>query len=424
MSALTREEAALRLADQRPSPGPGRLLRAGWYLLLIALVAAGGVAIAHRTAHGLAATNLTSITPWGAWIAFYIYFVGLSAGAFLLSSLIYVFGMARFERLGRMALLTALVAMIVALTFVLLDLGRMERALSALVYFNWLSPLAWEMRFYVIYILLLAAELWFAMRADLVRRAERSRLARWLSFGSRSPDTGRDHRMLRILGTIGVPIAIFGVHGGTGTIFAIVKARGMWFSALTPIVFIVSALVSGTALLALLYILRQKALKRPVDAGMVADLGKLLGGFLLVDLGLLFYEFLVPLLSMAPHETSVVHLMMEGPYAWTFWILQLGIGMVAPAILLMTRLRESVPLTALACLMVVVGIVGVRFNIVVPPLIEPVLQGLPAGQYFPNAVEWWTSAGIIAMGLLLFSVAADLLPVDEEVHEIGGTAHD
>lgn len=424
MSALTREEAALRHADEHPAPEPSKHLRAGWYVLLAALLIAGGAAIFHRTVNGLATTNLTSITPWGAWIAFYIYFVGLSAGAFLLSSLIYVFGMTRFERLGRMALLTALVAMIVALSFVLLDLGRMERAFSALVYFNWLSPLAWEMRFYLIYILLLAAELWFAMRVDLVRRADRSRLARWLSFGSKSLDTARDHRMLRILGTIGVPIAIFGVHGGTGTIFAIVKARGMWFSALTPIVFIVSALVSGTALLALLYILRQKALKRPVDGGMVADLGRLLGAFLLVDLGLLFYEYLVPLLSMAPHDTGVMHLMMEGPYAWTFWILQLGIGMVAPAIILMTRLRESVPLTAVAALMVVVGIVGVRFNIVVPPLITPALEGLPAGQYFPNAVEWWSSAGIIAMGLLLFSLAADLLPVDEDVHVIGGTAHD
>lgn len=424
MSALTREEAALRLDHEQPAPGPGKLLRAGWYLLLVALMMAGGVAILHRTVNGLAATNLTSTTPWGAWIALYIYFVGLSAGAFLLSSLIYVFGMTRFERVGRMALLTALVAMIVALTFVLIDLGRMERALSALVHFNWLSPLAWEMRFYLIYILLLGAELWFAMRADLVRNAVRSRLARWLSFGSKSLDTERDHRMLRILGTIGVPVAIFGVHGGTGTIFAIVKARGMWFSALTPIVFIVSALVSGTALLALLYILRQKALRRPVDTGLVADLGRLLGAFLLVDLGLLFYEYLVPLLSMAPHETEVMHVMMEGPYAWSFWILQLAIGMVAPAIILMTRLRESVPLTALAALMVVVGIVGVRFNIVVPPLITPVLPGLPAGQYFPNAVEWWSSAGIIAMGLLLFSLAADLLPVDDDVQEIGGIAHD
>lgn len=419
MTALTREAAERRLTQaEQPAGGPSKALRFGWYALLIVLFLAGGVAIYDRAVNGLATTNLTSTTPWGAWIAFYIYFVGLSAGAFLLSSLIYVFGMVRFERVGRMALLTALVSMIVALTFVLLDIGRMERAFSALVYFNWLSPLAWEMRFYLIYILLLAAELWFAMRADLVRNAARSKLCKLLAFGSKSTGDAGDHRWLQILGTIGVPIAIFGVHGGTGTIFAVVKARGMWFSALTPIVFIVSALVSGTALLTLIYILRQKALKRPLDTGMVTDLGKLLGGFLIADLGLLFYEYLVPLLSMNPHETEVMHTMMSGPYAWSFWMLQLAVGMVAPAIILMTRLRNSWPLTALASLMVVVGIVGVRFNIVVPALIPPLLPGLPAGQYFPNAMEWWSSAGIIAMGLLIFSIAADLLPVDQN----GGNA--
>ena len=78
-------------------------------VLFVALII-GSWALWQRLSLGLAATDLTSQMPWGAWVAFYIYFVGLSAGAFLLSSLVYVFGMMQFERIGRMALLSAIVS--------------------------------------------------------------------------------------------------------------------------------------------------------------------------------------------------------------------------------------------------------------------------------------------------------------------------
>lgn len=385
-----------------------------WYGLLALLLIAGGAAVAVRIVSGLAVTNLSSTMPWGAWVAFYIYFVGLSAGAFLLSSLIYVFGMERYEKVGRMALLAALISMVVALIFIGLDLGRMDRALYALIGFNPYSPLAWEVRFYGLYIALLAAELWLACRADLVRAGS------WLAFGSRSTENGRDHARLRILGMVGIPLAIFGVHGGTGTIFAVVKARGMWFGPLFPILFVVSALVSGTALLALFYVIRQRARRLPVDSGLVQDLGKLLAGFLLVDLSLMFYEFLVPLLSFHPHEQEVIHVMTGGRFAWSFWIVQLLVGLLLPAAILLSRLRTNWRLVALASAMVVVGIVGVRFNIVVPALIPPVLPGLPHGDYAPTLVEWGSSAGVIGLGLLLFSLAAELLPLDLN----GGAKHD
>ncbi|MEA5386947.1 hypothetical protein VB773_13330 [Haloarculaceae archaeon H-GB2-1] len=65
---------------------------------------------------------------------------------------------------------------------------------------------------------------------------------------------------------------------------------------------------------------------------------------------------------------------------------------------------------AVAGLSVVLGIIAVRFNIVVPPQIRPVMEGLPHGSYFPSAVEWATSVGMIAVGLLLYTIGAELLP--------------
>ena len=369
-----------------------------WYGFLGLLILAGGIAFFFRMTRGLAVTNLSSTTPWGAWVAFYIFFVGLSAGAFLLSSLVYVFGMYQFERIGRAALLSAIISMGVALAFIAVDLGRIDRSALPLVFFHWTSPLSWEVRFYIIYIILLSAELAIAIR-----------LHKGLSKSS-----VRAQRRLRILGTIGVPLAIFGVHGGTGTIFAVLKARGMWFGGLFPVIFVVSAMVSGTALLAVIHYAQSRGSGQRPDAGLMKGLATVLAGVLCVDLGLMFYEFIVPLLAFQPHDGDVIRVMTLGPMWWSFWIIQLLAGMIIPLVVLLTpRLRARPGVVAAAAALVVVGIVGVRFNIVVPPLIPGVLDGLPSGHYLPSLVEWVLSLGLIAGGAAAYSLISELLPIHD-----------
>ena len=93
------------------------------YWTLLGVVAVVGLAaIAVRVLQGMSVTNLTSLIPWGLWVAFYIYFIGLSAGSFLISTMIYVFGIRRFEPIGRMALFSAFIALSAGLVFILLDL--------------------------------------------------------------------------------------------------------------------------------------------------------------------------------------------------------------------------------------------------------------------------------------------------------------
>ena len=86
--------------------------------------------------------------PWGLWVAAYIYFIGLSAGSFLISSLVYVFNMKRFERIGRLAVFTAVVTLFLALLSIWADLGHMGRAWEVLVYANFKSPMAWMIWLY------------------------------------------------------------------------------------------------------------------------------------------------------------------------------------------------------------------------------------------------------------------------------------
>ncbi|AOM84106.1 NrfD/PsrC family molybdoenzyme membrane anchor subunit [Salisediminibacterium beveridgei] len=398
-----------------------------WMLSLLVALIAGGGAIIYRMVEGLSVTNLSTFVPWGAWVAFYIFFVGLSAGAFLLSTLIFVFGMEQYERVGRYALFTALVSMIVALSFIALDLGRMDRALNAMTYWNALSVLSYEVRFYLVYMVLLAVELWFAMRIDLIRLAKedqgmKGKVANAIRLGSDdSSDNAKkkDHRWMKILGILGIPIAIIGVHGGTGTLFAAVAAQPYWNSPLFPVIFVVSALVSGTALLIAMYVIQQKARGKDVDFGMVKSLSMLMIAFLIIDLGLEFYEFLVAGLTMKPEKLAILNVMFTGPMAWSFWGVQLFIGAVLPIFILFNkRFNQSTGWLTAAAIMVVIGIIGVRFNIVVPTQIVQSMKELPNAFYFPNWVEWLSSIGVVAMGLLIYSIGAKFLPLELNEDEV------
>lgn len=425
-------QTAMNFQELRIKPPENMLLKRRekmWLGFLFILMLAGAVGVFFRWSQGLASSNLTSITPWGTWVAFYIFFVGLSAGAFLLSTLIFVFGMEQFERVGRVALFTAIVSMLVALTFVLLDLGRMDRFWHAMVYWNLTSILAWEVHFYVLYIALLTAELYFAMRQDLIRvglagSAFKHRLCRLLALGSTDlseESRKQDHRWMKILGAIGIPLAIFGVHGGTGSLFAVVKARPYWNSGLFPVIFVVSALVSGTALLTAMYSIQNAVRKMKVDKAMVKALAQMMVLFLFVDLGLEFYEFLIGGYSLEPEEMHTLATIFTSDFSWSFWGVQMLIGAILPLYLVLSkRTGNSLFGLTTACVLVVIGIIGVRFNIVVPPLIVPVLEGLPQGNYYPTLIEIVSSMGAIAMGLFLYTLGIKWLPL-EEVHEGVGT---
>ncbi len=407
---------------ERYDPGfRSETVRYAWYGLLAVLLLVGGWATWRRLTVGMASTNLSSVTPWGAWVAFYIYFVGLSAGAFLVSTLANVFEVEGFERIDRDALFAAVVSMVVALLFVWVDLGRMDRMYYPFVWRQPTSALSWEVHAYVAYVAVLVTELYFSMRLDLARVAARARgwratLCRLLTLGrtSTSAASGRtDRRWLKRTGLVGIPLAIFMVHGGTGVLFAVAKARPYWNSGLFPIIFVVSAVVSGTALVTVLYVVRTKLIAGDaVDRDLLDRLGQLLAAFVVTDAALTAIEALIAINSLHPHELETWLVVLFGEMSWSFWWFMVGFGWVFPLVVLSKRSWRRSPFPAASAgLFVVVGIVAVRFNIVVPPQILPVMEGLPHGSYVPSTVEWLTSLGIVAVGLLLYSPGAEVLPL-------------
>ncbi|HUP15650.1 MAG TPA: NrfD/PsrC family molybdoenzyme membrane anchor subunit [Acidimicrobiia bacterium] len=404
-----------------------RHLKQVFWIAGIGLTLLGGWGWYVRLTQGHLDANYGSLIPWGLWVASYIYFIGLSAGSFLISALVYVFGIKRFEAIGRIALFTALITLLLALLSIWADLGHMGRAWHVMAYPNFKSPMAWMIWLYGAYSLLLAVELWFLVRRDVVVGARgegwRARVYRVLALGSRddSEQSGtRDRRLVKILATIGVPVAIM-FHGGVGALFGVVAARPAWNSGLFPILFLLSALASGGALLVLVVAVFQNGWRRNRDT--VITLGRLVLGLLLLDVLFQVSEYLIAGYGNVPGHVEGLKLIFTGPYWWVFWGWQLLLGTAIPIVLLASRRTSNNPrFVSLAGLLIAVGFIGLRLNIVIPALASEEIVGLSdaissprlSPEYFPSLSEWALTAGIVGLGLLLFGLGETLLPSQKE----------
>lgn len=399
------------------------------YLTLTGIGGLVGIALlVYRLQTGLKVSALTTPIPWGMWVSFYIYFIGLSAGSFLFSTLIYVFGQKDLEKAGRIALVSAVLALIAGIFFIWIDLGHPERVFYVFTHWNHTSVLAWEILFYNFYIACIFAELWFLMRCDLAHLRDttsgwKKKLYGLLALGWQCPKTkegflachNQSLKITAILGAIGVPLAI-GVHGGTGAIFAVVKARPYWYSPLFPIIFLVSALVSGAGLMTCLYaVFGKRDRSYPT---IVQRLATWLIIFLSIDILLIIAELLVGLYGGIPDHLEVWKAIMFGDYWYVFWLGQIGLAMVVPILIYIYK-RDSVAALGVAGFCVVVGIVAVRFNLVIPAFIAAPIPGLEHAyqesrflfHYFPSLVEWALSFGIISLVAFLFGLAFEVLPM-------------
>jgi len=314
-----------------------------------------------------------------------------------------------------------------ALLSIWADLGHMLRAWHIMVYPNYKSPMAWMITLYTVYMLLIIAEIYFVMRYDFVigknTKGLKGKLYKFFSFGSNNASDERrkkDLRIVKFLATLGIPIAIM-FSGGVGALFGIVAARPHWHSGLFPILFLLSALVSGGALLTLIASVFQKGLNKNKE--IVLELGRLVLVLLLIDVLFQVSEFLITYLGGIPGHIAGWDLVVKGPYAWVFWGWQGFIGTVIPIFLLaFHKTRKSPIWVAIAGLLIAAGIFGLRLNIVIPGLAIEEIHGLTNAifsnrvtiQYFPSIPEWSLTIGIIGFGMILFGFAEKFLPDYDE----------
>lgn len=397
-------------------------IKSAFWVLAGLMCAIGSLGWYSRLTHGHAGAGYGNIVVWGLWVAAYIFFIGLSAGAFLLSSLVYAFAVKRFEPIGRVFLYTALVTLVLAQLAIVADLGHMGRAWHVVMYANLKSPLAWMVYLNCLYVAVLVLELWFVLRVDFVRMAHDGGLHagfyRLMAFGSvdASHDRAvRDGRIVKALAMVGVPTAIM-FHGGVGALFGTVASRPLWYSGLLPILFLLSALVSSGALLVVVAAIFQDGVRR--HGQLILDLGRLV--MVLVALDALFQvsAFLVAFRGGLPGHTAGLWLVLDGPFKGVFWIGQVLLGTIVPLALLASPTRRNPWAVVLACALVVVGNFELRLNLVIPGLAVEEIRGLTAAvstprmtvNYVPTIWEWLLTVSIAGVGMLLFGLGERLLP--------------
>jgi len=315
---------------------------------------------------------------WSVLIVLYPFITGLVAGAFILASLERVFNVEAVRPTYRLALLTALAFLLVAPLPLQMHLGHPERSFQMYLTPHRASAMAMFGFVYLWYLMVvLLLEIWFDYRRDLVLawRAStglRRRLYGVLALGSDniSPASLRlDDRLGRIVTIVGIPSA-FLLHGYVGFIFGSVKANPWWSTPLMPIVFLFSAIVSGIALVMLLYVASCWLRRVPVDMICLDTIARYLFYAFLIDFSLEMLDLLHRIYE-ADESFRALDFMVKTRLFTSQIVLQIVVGTLVPlgllALVQVRRMsaRARRAIYVVAGVLTLVGIFAMRWNVVI-----------------------------------------------------------
>ena len=315
---------------------------------------------------------------WSVLIVIYPFVTGLVAGAFILASLERIFHVAAVKPTYRLALLTALAFLIVAPLPLQLHLGHPERSLEMFLTPHTSSPMAMFGFVYLWYLTaVLLLEIWLDFRRDIVLQAQSTTgwlrlLYRVLSLGSSDISEGAlqvDDRVGWVITLIGIPSA-FLLHGYVGFIFGTVKANPWWSSPLMPVVFIFSAMVSGIAMVMLVYMAMMKIRRQPIDMRCVDTIAQYMLYTFIIDFALEMLD-LIHRIAVADESFHALDFMVHTRLFFSQIVLQIVLGTVVPILTVGLIQIFDVPekLRRLAyavcgCL-TIIGIFAMRWNVVI-----------------------------------------------------------
>ncbi len=350
---------------------------------------------------------------WSVLIVLYPFLTGLVAGAFILASLERVFRVDAVKPTYRLALLTALAFLIVAPLPLQLHLGHPERSFEMYLTPHTSSAMAMFGFVYLWYLLaVLVLEIWLDYRHDIVAMSQsttgwKRRVYRALTLGSSNISERAlhiDERAGWLITVIGIPSA-FLLHGYVGFIFGSVKANPWWSSPLMPVVFLFSAMVSGIAIVMLLYMFMCWIRREAIDMRCVDTVAKYLFYTFIIDFSLEMLD-LIHRIYEADESFRSLDFMVHTRLYLSQVVLQILLGTLAPIGLL--ALTQVVKLTdvqrkriyAVAGSLTLVGIFAMRWNVVI------------GGQLFSKSFLGYTTykMGFVAREGLLTAIILTILP--------------
>lgn len=389
-----------------------------WLAFLATLLAIGLVSGILVFIKGLYITNLSNTVPWGLWITVDLSAIALGAGAFSLSTVVYIFRVKSFAPIARIAVFVGFVGYTSAMLALLMDIGRPDRFWHPTIYWNVHSVL-WEITMCVIFY---SSVLMFEMGPALL---ESDLVVNRLGFKSGPRLAHIMHRFTPVVSVVGLGLSLLH-QSSLGATYGVLVARPLWFKPSLPVMFILSAVAAGsTFTMAVTVFYENMIQKRVINTRLRNSLAMFAGLTTLAYLYLKMWDFLATTYySHLPARVNDAALLRSTtPYGVTFWWIEIVVGALVPAIILLTpRLRRQDVWIFLAGLLAVAGIIANRWNVTLSGLIVPMDWSpgtgelFPVQKYIPAPVEWGVAIGVFGYALTAITLGLRFLPIFSNGH--------
>jgi len=399
----------------------------GYLLLIVGLavfVVAGGGAWYYQIETGIGRTNMHPPIFWGAYIASFVYWIGVSHSGTFISGVLRLTKAQWRRPITRIAELMTIISVTIAMFCVFYHLGRVWRWYYLIPYPNqreiwpdFRSPLMWDATAVFTYAMASSIYLYLPLIPDFALARDRiggwrSRMYALLCLGWKG--TQREWEILNTTIRIITPLIVMvmiSVHSIVGWDFGMSLVPG-WHSSIIAPYFVIGAVHSGLGMvvIGLYFVRRTYALESYIGPEHFDKMGKLLIVTTLSLAYLYFADQLTIWYAQIPDHMAILHAMVSGVYATPFWAMLLLIYVIPLSTLTIPSFRRW----PLGMMMVGVGInVGMyieRMLIVVPPLARPRLT-YNWSSYFPAWGELMILLGSLALAFLLYALAVKFVPI-------------
>ena len=357
-----------------------------WVAFLLLLTGIGFFFYLKQLDYGLGITGMSRDVSWGLYIAQFTFLVGVAASAVMLVMPYYLHDYKAFGKITILGEFLAVSAVIMCLTFVLVDLGRLDRAMNMILHPSPKSVLFWDMVVLNGYLLINIVTGWTVLESD--------------RQGVPPP------AWVKPIIYLSIPWAI-SIHTVTAFIYAGLPGRGFWLTAIMAPRFLASAFASGPALLILFCMILKRFTKFDAGGKAIQTLAKIVAYALAISIFFVLVELFTVFYGQIPsHMNHLVYLFrgLEGHNMIANWMSVSALAaVVALVLLVIPRTRTREPILALACILVFLSLwIEKGLGLVITGFIPSPLEALT--DYSPTGPEIAITVGVWALGLLILTL--------------------